>query len=261
MNKEKFIVDYDYEKQFTFKIIKVEKDNPSYVDEKIIGEYPLSLVLDNKPINTFLCTPENLKELVVGYLKNKGYIDKIEQLTKYDLDFKNRICHISINQNEESKNKENIYLNSNDYINVSPIENTSVKVEATCIYEIMKKNLTSSQLFKDTGGVHSVAIFDNNSKEIIGIKEDVARHNAMDKIIGHCIINNISLKDKIILVSGRISCEMISKAAMSQIPIVISKSAPTNLSIEIARKLNITLVGFVRGERMCIYSNPERIIY
>ena len=119
--------------------------------------------------------------------------------------------------------------------------------------------MTSSDLFKNTGGVHSVAIYDN--QELITIKEDVARHNAMDKAIGDCVLNDINLKDKIIFVSGRISCEMILKAAKSGIPIVISKSAPTNLSVEIAKKLNITLAGFVRGERMNIYTNPQRIIF
>ena len=123
----------------------------------------------------------------------------------------------------------------------------------------MKENLTSSELFKNTGGVHSVAIYDN--EKLITIREDVARHNAMDKSIGYCILNNIDLKDKIIFVSGRISCEMILKAAKAGIPIVISKSAPTNLSREIAQKLNITLAGFVRGERMNIYTEPQRIIF
>ena len=127
------------------------------------------------------------------------------------------------------------------------------------IYEVMKENLTSSELFKNTGGVHSVAIYDN--ERLLTIREDVARHNAMDKSIGYCLLNNIDLKDKIIFVSGRISCEMILKAAKASIPIVVSKSAPTNLSREIAKKLNITLVGFVRGERMNIYTNPQRIIF
>ena len=151
------------------------------------------------------------------------------------------------------------YLNDLDYVDLKPIENTNVTVKVSDIYLVMKENLTSSDLFKNTGGVHSVAIYDN--QELITIKEDVARHNAMDKAIGDCVLNDINLKDKIIFVSGRISCEMILKAAKSGIPIVISKSAPTNLSVEIAKKLNITLAGFVRGERMNIYTNPQRIIF
>ena len=261
MNKENFIANYPYQKQFKFPVTKIENNNVYSFNEDIIGEYPLALILDDEHINTFLCTPENLKELVVGYLKNKGYINSIDQLLKYDLDFENRTCHISINKNKKDSNEEQISLNPYDFLNASPVNNTDIKIKSQYIYKIMKQNLTSSKLFKDTGGVHSVAIFDNQSKEIISIEEDVARHNAMDKVIGYCVLNNISLKDKIILVSGRISCEMISKAAKSEIPIVISKSAPTNLSIEISKKVNISLVGFVRGERMCIYSNPERIIF
>ncbi|MPM34359.1 Sulfur carrier protein FdhD [bioreactor metagenome] len=151
-----------------------------------------------------------------------------------------------------------IFLNPLNYIECEKVENSSVNIEIETIYEIMDKNLNSSKLFKDTGGVHSVSIF-NQNKGVITC-EDVARHNAMDKAIGHCVLEGINLKDKIILVSGRISLEMMLKAAQMQIPVIISKSAPTNLSIELANRLNITLIGFVRGERMNIYTNPQRVL-
>ena len=175
------------------------------------------------------------------------------------MDFDNRVAHATIEKNEDLDKGKRFYLNDLDYVDLKPIEKTETTIKVSDIYEVMKENLTSSELFKNTGGVHSVAIYDN--EKLITIREDVARHNAMDKSIGYCILNNIDLKDKIIFVSGRISCEMILKAAKAGIPIVISKSAPTNLSREIAQKLNITLAGFVRGERMNIYTEPQRIIF
>ena len=132
-----------------------------------------------------------------------------------------------------------------------------------------KENLElSMKAFRENNESLVKKVYDN--EKLITIREDVARHNAMDKSIGYCLLNNIDLKDKIIFVSGRISCEMILKAAKAGIPIgipafavfsIISKSAPTNLSREIAQKLNITLAGFVRGERMNIYTEPQRIIF
>lgn len=123
----------------------------------------------------------------------------------------------------------------------------------------MKKNLDYSNVFKETGGVHCVALCDREN--ILVINEDVARHNALDKVIGESLEKEIYLKDKIVILSGRVSLEMILKCAKLNIPIIISKSAPTSLSVALAKMLNITLVGFVRGNKMNIYSGDERIDY
>ncbi|WP_455543971.1 formate dehydrogenase accessory sulfurtransferase FdhD [Intestinibacter sp.] len=253
------LIDYDYKTNFKFEVVKV--DNKDYANEleTIIGEFPLALVINEQYSNTFLCTPENLDQLVAGFLMTKGVIKSKSDIRSIEVDFKNRIAKATIKKSEDCDKGKRYYLNDLDYVDLKPIEKTETTIKVSDIYEVMKENLTSSELFKNTGGVHSVAIYDN--EKLITIREDVARHNAMDKSIGYCILNNIDLKDKIIFVSGRISCEMILKAAKAEIPIVISKSAPTNLSREIAKKLNITLVGFVRGERMNIYTNPQRIIF
>ena len=253
------LVNYDYKTDFKFEVVKVESKNHTEELETIIGEFPLALVINNEYSNTFLCTPENLEQLVAGFLMTKGVIKSKADIKSIEVDFENRVANTVINKNEDSDKGKRYYLNDLDYVDLKPIENTDTTIRVSDIYEVMKENLTSSELFKNTGGVHSVAIYDN--KTLLTIREDVARHNAMDKSIGYCILNNIDLKDKIIFVSGRISCEMILKAAKAGIPIVVSKSAPTNLSREIAKKLNITLAGFVRGERMNIYTNPERIIF
>ena len=241
------LVNYEYKTNFKFEVVKVDKKEHSNELETIIGEFPLALVLNGEYSNTFLCTPENLDQLVAGFLMTKGVIKSKDDIKSIEVDFDNRVAHATIEKNEDLDKGKRF------------IEKTETTIKVSDIYEVMKENLTSSELFKNTGGVHSVAIYDN--EKLITIREDVARHNAMDKSIGYCILNDIDLKDKIIFVSGRISCEMILKAAKAGIPIVISKSAPTNLSREIAQKLNITLAGFVRGERMNIYTNPQRIIF
>lgn len=226
-------------------IIKFKDFSMSNVDEDIIVEYPLKVVLNNIDMGTLLCTPYNLYELVVGCIKNKGYIESFKDIEVLKIDKENGIA--IVNTYENKINTENLSILKSD-----------IKINTESIYMMMNRNLTYSSLFKETGGVHSVSIFDND-KEII-ICEDVARHNAMDKAIGYCIINNIPLKDKIVVVSGRISQEMMLKVVNNNISIVISKSAPTNLSIELAKRLNITLIGFVRDRRMNIYTNEHRII-
>ncbi|SCI21770.1 formate dehydrogenase accessory sulfurtransferase FdhD [Romboutsia sp. 1001713B170207_170306_H8] len=233
-----------YRNTFKVPIIKLDEFSYRHTEDTIIAEYPLSLVLNGKFENTFLCTPTNLKELIIGYLLTKGCITSKEDLISMVIDKENKVVDVNI------KDIENINL---DYNSI----NSKSHIYVDHVYEIMESSLNHSKLFKDTGGVHSVAIFEGN-KETISY-EDVARHNAMDKAIGHCILHNINFDNKAIAVSGRISYEMLLKVAKAKIPIVISKSAPTNLSVELAKKSNITLIGFVRGKRMNIYTHSYRV--
>ena len=159
-----------------------------------------------------------------------------------------------------SSSDEKIFINDISYITSNSITNNTINIDLKTVYEFMNVHLNSSKLFHETGGVHCAAIYDVKNNKSIVIREDVARHNALDKAIGYCIKNDISLNDKILFMSSRISFNMASKAAKAQIPIIIAKSSPTNLAIELCKKLNITLTGFVRGKRMKIYANPERII-
>ena len=110
-----------------------------------------------------------------------------------------------------------------------------------------------SELFLSTGGVHSCALCDRNN--IILFEEDVGRHNALDKILGEALLNDICLEDKIIVTSGRVSSEMVIKVIKRKIPILASRSAPTNIAVDIANGFNLTLIGFARSGRMNIYSN------
>lgn len=226
-------------------IIKIKNFDINNIDEDIIVEYPIKIILNGEELATLLCTPENLEELVVGFIKNNKYIESFSDIEYLKIDKENSTATV----NTYKKNINTEYLS---------IIDSNVKVHIDSIYKIMNFNLTYSNLFKNTGGVHSVSIFDID-KEII-ICEDVARHNAMDKAIGYCIINNICMRGKIAVVSGRISQEMMLKVANNNIQIVVSKSAPTNLALEIAKRLNITLIGFVRGRRMNIYTNEHRVI-
>ena len=118
--------------------------------------------------------------------------------------------------------------------------------------------MKTSAVFKETGGVHISALCDN--KKIIFFNEDIGRHNTVDKIIGKSLEKKISLKNKIILTSGRLSSEMVLKAAKQQIPLIASKSAPTELAVKLAKNLGMTLVGFVRSGRVNVYCGEKRVL-
>ncbi|GAE25718.1 formate dehydrogenase chain D [Halalkalibacter wakoensis JCM 9140] len=133
---------------------------------------------------------------------------------------------------------------------------TTVTAEQ-CI-ELMRKMQEASLTFKNTGGVHNAALC--TADELLVSRSDIGRHNALDKLYGYSLLNGISVRDKILVFSGRISSEILTKAAKLGVGIVLSKSAPTDLAIQLAEDLNITAVGFIRGASFNIYSHPERIV-
>ena len=117
--------------------------------------------------------------------------------------------------------------------------------------------MKKSEGYKSTGGVHSAALADE--RHMLVFTEDIGRHNAVDKVIGYALLENIPLQGKIMLASGRLSSEIVSKCARSGIPAVVSRAAPTSLAVKIADAADITLIGFVRGNRMNIYTGRQRI--
>jgi FdhD protein len=135
---------------------------------------------------------------------------------------------------------------------------SSLQVEAGEILKLVGAVQDKALLFKSTGGVHSAALAERD--KLLFYNEDIGRHNAVDKIVGQCILKNISLEDKILLTSGRISSEIVIKGAKLGLPIIVSRSAPTSLAVALARETGITLVGFARGKRLNIYSHTIRII-
>ena len=124
-------------------------------------------------------------------------------------------------------------------------------------FHLMNTLQQSSTTFRQTGGVHNTALCDRNN--ILISRMDIGRHNALDKIYGHCLRNDISVKGKIIAFSGRISSEILLKVSKIGCEIVLSKSAPTKLALQLAHDLVITVVGFIRHDSCNIYTHPHRI--
>ena len=257
--KKNYLANYNYDYSFEFSLIKVNNLESIDYQDTIVAEFPLGLVINGKYENTFLCSPFKLKELIVGYLSSKNFISCNEDILNLEINNDEKIAYVDIDDSNFDNDENTLYLNEYNFLKANPICDDNLKISVSNIYKTMEDNLNLSQLFKNTAGVHCVGIYENN--KLVIACEDVARHNAMDKAIGHCILNDIPLDNKIIFVSGRLSFEMIKKAARVKVPVIVAKSATTSLVIETAQKLNITLVGFVRGKKMNIYTNPHRILF
>ncbi|XMB86997.1 formate dehydrogenase accessory sulfurtransferase FdhD [Mycoplasmatota bacterium WC44] len=231
--------------------------------DEVVEEYPITLYINEKKYVTIVCTPHNINELVVGYLKTDGVIDSFDDIEYINIK-ENRV-NIKINKEFETiKFKEQIlysacgvgtdYHELLDEIMIDSIGN-DISIETDEVFNLSKQLAQKSELFMNTGGVHS-ALYKVNDKIIF--HEDIGRHNAVDKIMGRILIDDLSI-DGILIVSGRLSSDMVLKTLFMKIPIVISRSAPTTLAVNLAEKYGITLVGFARSNKMNVYTHKYRI--
>jgi FdhD protein len=140
--------------------------------------------------------------------------------------------------------------------NVNLAENT-LKVQPEAIMNLVDKLFESQELYRDTGGVHTSALSDG--EKIIFAADDIGRHNTLDKIAGMCLMQNIWPENRLLITTGRISSEMLQKAAQLNASILISRTSPSSLSIEMAQRYGITLIGYARKHRFNVYSCGERV--
>ena len=142
-----------------------------------------------------------------------------------------------------------------------PIAGTEFRVTAATIYGLNARMREAQQVFSRTGGLHAAALFDRTGTRL-SLREDIGRHNAVDKLIGaELLANRLPLHDRLMMISGRASFEILQKAAVARLPIVCAVSAPSSMAVQMSRDLNITLIGFLRGETMNIYAGAERIVF
>ena len=233
----------------------------------------------HKAISITMRTPGNDFELAVGFLFTEGILQSKNQIEhiKHCGKFPNNQNTVRIDLTSEisidfKKLERNFYTTSSCGIcgkssiealetGAKPIkQNDFPQVSAEMIHKLPKKLRESQTVFDETGGLHAAALFDV-AGNLIELREDVGRHNAVDKLIGKQFLEDeIPLVCKILFLSGRASFELIQKAVMAQIPIICAVGAPSSLAVEASRAFNVTLLGFVRDNRFNIYTGKQRIL-
>lgn len=240
-------------------------------EDEVVKEYPLTIMVNDEEFSTIVCTPEYLEEMIVGYLASEGlirsYANEIEQIS---IDKERGFAYVQLTRKISlpkefhhkrflgsccGKSRQSYYFYSDAKLAKTSYSKLTITAKE-CI-QLMDKMQQQSKLFQQTGGVHNAALCTSSS--IIVTRTDIGRHNALDKIYGYSLMHNIPMADKVLVISGRISSEMLLKAAKIGCGILLSKSAPTDLALQLAEELNITTAGFVRGNNMNIYTHPERI--
>ena len=258
----------DYTKNY--EILRVKGDSKNLEEDVVVVETPFTIFIDGKEVITLLCTPKSLKELSVGFIFSEGWIDSIDDIKKIDIDKESSIAYIDLNRKssfaESFQGKRTITSGCGKgtlfYNVIDSFKSKKIEAALELDLEVIKNNMRDfnkrSELFQETGGVHSCGLYFGDKMLIF--EEDIGRHNALDKIIGKALMDGIDLKDKMVFTSGRISSEILIKTAKRSISTIVSRSAPTSLAIEMAEELGINLVGFVRGEKLNIYTNRKEYI-
>ncbi len=252
-----------------FKLVRYSRDGREDKVQKVIREVPLTVYVNNEELVTLLCTPDHIDYLALGFLWSEGIIDKKSDITKIDIDEEKGSVWIDINKDTgfikdlmfkrlitSGCGKGTSFYSVVDSVSSKPVK-SEVKVASNQVIALMKYFQDRSELYKETHGVHSAALC--TSKRPVLFHDDIGRHNAVDKILGEVLLKDVKLDDKLVLTSGRISSEVLLKVAKKGISVLVSRTSPTNLAIGLADKLNVTLVGFVRGGSMSVYTHGNRI--
>lgn len=250
-------------------ILRLTEGGRSSIEDVVAREFPLTIILNNQELVTLLCSPTDLKYLAIGFLSSEGLLKSKGEIKKIIVDERRGVVRV---ETEESRELDRDVLfkrlitsgcgrgasfYSTTDATVQKVE-SQVEMSTHDVFTLVSDFQHRSQIYRMTGGVHSAALCD--IKSILVFSEDIGRHNAIDKIFGECILKDISTDGRIIITSGRISSEILLKVAKRNIPIIISKSAPTDLGVKLANDLGITLLGFVRGKRINAYTNDWRIV-
>lgn len=272
------------DRSFQTKDIRVLKVNGQTADvdhDCVAVEEPLEIGLNycaeegqvTKTISVTMRTPGEDSELALGFLFSEGIIEDISQVEALSGHRDNRVEVTLTSRHcpDVTRLQRNFYMSSScgvcgkasiealQTIGAERLPSGNVHVDRATLQGLPETLSKSQAVFEQTGGLHAAALFDLSGK-LLSVREDVGRHNALDKLIGACLrAGEVPLHERILVLSGRISFELVQKAVRARIPVVAAIGAPSSLAIELAIEYDVTTVGFLSDDRFNVYSGRDRI--
>lgn len=244
-------------------IYRYENGHFSQFEKPVVREQPLTIMVNGVELATFLCTPVQLDYLTIGFLAFEGLIRNLDDILDLDVDPESGVVEVTLNAAPALPKKRvftsgcgmglTFTLRHSHY----PPLDSDLTLTPEQIFPLMQQLFESATMYKASRGIHAAALSD--TEQILMMAEDVGRHNALDKILGEAMVKGIPTRGRILLTSGRISSEMLRKGAHMGTPFLISRTSPTTLSIEAAKRLGLTVIGYVRHHSFNLYTHPERL--
>jgi len=237
--------------------------------DTVVREIAVTLFLNDQELATLVCSPKHLTELAIGFLCAEGILQEHTDLKGVIVNETDGLIWVETTKPMPAqetflkryittccgRGRSSFYF-INDARGSRPVT-AALTVTAEDVLALSKCLEEAAILFKATGGAHVAAL--SRPGEVLLLYEDIGRHNAVDKIFGRCFLDGISFEDKLLVFSGRVSSEILIKVAKMGVPVLVSRGAPTDLALDMATELGITVVGFARGERMNVYTHGQRI--
>lgn len=234
-------------------------------DIHVVTEIPFRIMVNGSELATMMCTPVKLRELTLGFLAFERFIDSMDDVASIEIDEEESDAYVQLKKPLEKIERRiftsgcgggvTFHLDYHDY----PPVRTERTLDPERIPSLIEDLHSAAVLYHQSRGIHTAALSDGEN--LIAVAEDVGRHNALDKLRGETLERGIDTRDHILISTGRISSEMLRKAARMNAPFVVSRTSPTSLSIYVAKRLGITLIGYVRRDRYNVYSHPENLAF
>jgi len=249
-------------------------------EDLVALEEPLELQIGGISLAVIMRTPGHDEELALGFLLTERVIVSADQVVRIrhcnvvpDPDAEDNVIQVTLREGvtvDYERLRRNLYASSScgvcgkatlaNVLATAPPLDLQLTVSAQVLYRLPERLREAQAMFDVTGGLHGAGLFDRDGG-LLAVREDVGRHNAVDKVIGWAVRQGMGLiEPRLLMISGRASFEIVQKAAAARIPVVAAVSAPSSLAVALAESVGITLIGFLRGQGMNVYSRPDRVV-
>jgi FdhD protein len=235
------------------------------VNHKVVEEIRACIFLNGHEFATLMCSPHQLDELPIGFLRSEELITSIKDIGSLTLSVQGTCIDVWLKNKLKEPPAHRITTSGcgggvtfDDLLKERMPLPLLTSITTAQVGSLLKKLFQAAVLYKESRGLHASALSDGN--ELLLVAEDIGRHNTIDRLWGQALKREIDTENRILICTGRISSEMLGKAVKARIPIIISCTSPTSLSIALARAWNITMIGYARGNSFRIYSAPERVV-
>jgi len=208
----------------------------------LVCEEEWSIMANGEGLAILRCLPFHLEQLAVGHLFSLGGLRRADEIIKMDIDKEAKKIDVKLNPPNSS---------------VRPLDEDDISLSASEIHRLQREFNERSDLFRKTGAVHGVALADRDG--LLVFIEDVARHNALDKVIGEMVLREMPASNKALIFSGRLALDMLRKVCATDVKLLIAPGAPTAAAVNLAQEKGITLLGFVREDNINIYTHDHRV--
>ena len=257
-------------------VLKIDERQPEQVEDDVVIEEPLEIRVNGDSLSVTMRTPGDDFDLAVGLLRTEGIIRTRETIgtiaycpDEDQPELKNIVNVVLVDARRKIESTRRLWSNSScglcgkatlEAIHqlCEPIA-SSIIVSSDLLFSLPLRLRQAQANFERTGGIHAVGLFDPQGSLLV-LREDIGRHNAVDKVLGAALVGGLSLSATIMMVSGRLGFEIAQKGLVAGVPVVASISAASSLAIELATEFGMTTIGFLRGRSMNVYSHPERIL-